>query len=236
MKMTVATIIALTLAACGDGQLDPRGVAHDETLLSVSATGQSETRPDEARFSAGVSTIAANSQEATRRNNETMAKVAAALTALGVGKDDIQTQRLTVGRIDYGKNKGQFEASNVVEVRVRAVDRAGAAIAATTEAGANVLSGPDLRISDREAANRSAYANAYRAARARADAYAGAAGLKIARVLAIRDGIDGGAPPIGYRGYAAVEVAPTVSREPPVSAGLTTSTVSVRVDFALEGK
>src|SRR3546814_3219801 len=45
----------LALGACGDRPADPRGVEHDETLLSVSATGRSETRPDEARFTAGVS-------------------------------------------------------------------------------------------------------------------------------------------------------------------------------------
>ena len=205
-------------------------------LLSVSATGQAETRPDEARFSAGVSSIAPSAKEATRRNNETMAKVTAALAGLGVGRDDIQTQRLTVGRIEYGKNKGQFEANNIVEVRVRAVDKTGGAISATTEAGANVLSGPDLRISDREAANKSAYANAYRAARARAEAYAGAADLKIGRVLAIRDGGSAGGPPMPYAMYETADAAMPVSAEPPppMSAGLTTSTVSVRVDFALK--
>ena len=68
----------------------------------------------------------------------------------------------------------------------------GDAVTAVTEAGANVMSGPDLRISDRESANKSAYAAAYRAARSRAEAYAGAAGLKIDRVLAIRDGGESG--------------------------------------------
>src|SRR3546814_9154337 len=32
----------LALGACGDRPADPRGVEHDETLLSVSATGRSE--------------------------------------------------------------------------------------------------------------------------------------------------------------------------------------------------
>src|SRR3546814_5881539 len=64
----------LALGACGEKAPDPRGVEHDETLLSVSATGRSETRPDEARFTAGVSTIAASAEDATRRNNETMTK------------------------------------------------------------------------------------------------------------------------------------------------------------------
>ena len=46
----------LTLAACGREPSDPRGVNHDETLLSVSATGQADTRPDQAQFQAGIST------------------------------------------------------------------------------------------------------------------------------------------------------------------------------------
>src|SRR3546814_2620767 len=106
-----------------------------------------------------------------------------ALKALGVAAKDLQTRQLTVNRIDWGANKGKYEAVNRVEVRMRAVDKAGEAVAATTRAGANVLSGPTLRVSDQEAATKSAYAAAYRAARARAEAYAGAAGLKIDREI-----------------------------------------------------
>lgn len=229
----------LALAACGDRRPDPRGVDRDETLLSVSATGRSETRPDEARFTAGVSTIAASAAEATRRNNETMTNVTEALKAFGVAKDDLQTRQLTVNRIDWGSNKGRYEAVNQVEVRVRAIDRAGEAVAATTQAGANVLSGPNLRVSDREAATKSAYAAAYRAARARAEAYAGAAGLKIDRVLTIRDGgIQG---PIPYAGDGmsyemAAQAAPARVNAPPINPGVSEAEVSVQVDFALSEK
>lgn len=235
MRQAILLIPVLALGACSPSDRDPRGIDRDETLLSVSATGQAEARPDEARFSAGVSSIAASAKEATRMNNETMTKVTDALAELGAEKKDLQTQRLTVNRIDLGKNKGKFEASNIVEVRMRNVERAGEAISATTEAGANVLSGPDLRISDREAVNKSAYANAYKAARARAEAYAGAADLKISRILAIRDG-GGGGGPIPYAVYdtMAEQVAPRPVSAPPVNPGMTTSTVSVQVDFALK--
>lgn len=228
----------LALAACGDHKPDPRGVDHDETLLSVSATGRSETRPDEARFTAGVSTIAASAEEATRRNNETMSKVSEALKVFGVAEKDLQTRQLTVNRIDWGSNKGRYEAVNQVEVRMRAVDKAGEAVAATTRAGANVLSGPTLRVSDREAATKSAYAAAYRAARARADAYAGAAGLKIDRVLTIRDG-GTSTPDYDYANAAAeaaFEATQRVSPAPPFNPGVSESQVSVRVDFALSEK
>src|SRR3546814_13439397 len=88
-------------------------------------------------------------------------------TTLFRSAKDLQTRQLTVNRIDWGANKGKYEAVNRVEVRMRAVDKAGEAVAATTRAGANVLSGPTLRVSDQEAATKSAYAAAYRAPRAR---------------------------------------------------------------------
>jgi uncharacterized protein YggE len=141
-------------------------------------------------------------------------------------------------RIDYGPNRGRFQASNIVEVRVRDLPKAGEAIAAATDAGANILSGPSLTIADPEAAGRSAYANAYKAARARADAYAEAAGMKVARLLAIRDtGDDGSRPYYGDAVMSAETAAPPpIVRAPPVRAGVGTAQVSVRADFALAAR
>lgn len=225
-------LLMLFVAACGRAS-DPRGVASDEVLLQVAASGRTDTRPDEARFTAGVQTIAASAGAASAGNNASMERVTRAVEALGIKPDDVQTRSITLSRIDYGPNRGRFEANNLVEVRVRDLKRAGAAIGAATEAGANVLSGPNLGISDPEAASRTAYAAAYRAARARAETYAEAAGLRIARVLAIRDG-GVGPSPVSYEGDASYRVsAPTVSA-PPIRGGSTTSEVRVHVDFALQ--
>ncbi|MGZ8297416.1 MAG: SIMPL domain-containing protein [Allosphingosinicella sp.] len=212
-------------------------MAKDEVLVQVSASGRADARPDEARFTVGVDTIAPTSREASARNSATINKVAAALQGLGVKEDDLQTRSITLSRIDYGPNRGRFQANNLIDIKVRDIKRAGEALAAITEAGANVLSGPNLRVSDPENAGRSAYAAAYRAARARADAYAQAAGLKVARVLAIRDGGDSGGP-IYLPGIEASmdaqarNVAPEQAA-PPVQPGISTSEVQIRVDFAL---
>ena len=227
------------LAACQPAAPDPRGVDRDETLLTVSATGRSETRPDEARFSLGVNTLAASAGEASRLNNEKMAKVTAALTRFGIKPDDLQTQNLSLNRVEYGKDRGRFQASNTLTVRLKALPRAGEAIVAATEAGANLLSGPSLRVSDAEKASMSAYAAAYKAARLRADAYAAAAGLKVARVLAIRDGGQAGGEPMmmAQDAMANTPPPPIVRMEsvaaPPFNPGVNMSMVSVRVDFAL---
>lgn len=231
----IGILLLGALAACGQQAPDPRGVERDEVLLQVVATGRADTRPDEARFTAGVSTIAATAAAASAGNNEVINRVVAALERLGVRGDDVQTRQITLGRIEHGPNRGRFQANNMIEVRIRDIARAGQAIAATTEAGANVLSGPDLRVSDPEAASRSAYAAAYRAARARAEAYAEAAGLRVARVLAIRDTGEAGGP-IPYRrdmDLMAEQAAPPPVAAPPVRPGLETSEVRVRADFAL---
>ena len=184
-----APLLALcaALAACDTPPPDARGLQRDEVLLQVLAAGRAETRPDEARFIAGVSTIAPTAAAASAGNSQAINRVVAALRALGIRPEDVQTRSITLNRLDYGPNRGRFEADNQIEVRVHDLNKAGEAIAAATEAGANVLSGPNLDVSDPEAASRGAYAAAYRAARARAETYAMAAGLRIDRILAIRD-------------------------------------------------
>jgi uncharacterized protein YggE len=231
--VTTVTMLALaaTLAGC-ERHRGPNRLGADETLLQVSATAKGESKPDEARFSAGVSTIGATAALASEQNNQRMSAVTTALKQFGVKDSDVQTQTLTISRIDYGANRGRFEANNVVSVRMHQVDKAGAAIAATTGAGANVLSGPDLRTADPEAATRALAGSAFKAARARADAYAAAAGLKVVRVLTIRDG--GGSSTPMQLAENMDSAGLTQARAPaPVMAGTNTSTVIVSVDFAL---
>jgi uncharacterized protein YggE len=221
------------LAGCEGPPPDARGLTHGEVLVQVSASGRADTRPDEARFTAGVSTIAPTAAAASAGNSEAINRVVAALRALGIRPEDVQTRSITLNRLDYGPNRGRFEANNQLEVRIRDLNKAGQAIAAATEAGANVLSGPNLDVADPEAASRAAYAAAYRAARSRAEAYAEAAGLRIDRILAIRDGQANDGP-------IAVEEAAMDSRvaqqaaPPPVMAGRNSSEVRIRVDFALD--
>jgi uncharacterized protein len=240
MRGALALGTLFALSACGGGGErghDPRGVDRDETLLSVSATGRSETRPDMATFSAGIETFGKTGPDASKANEDKMNKLVTALEGAGISEKDIQTQSVSIQRIDWGPKKGTYQATNQVSVRVRKVDDASKAIGAATGAGANILSGPTLSQSDPEKGKLSAYGNAYKAARARADAYAEAAGMKVSRVLTIRDGGASGGPQ-PYYGDAAAEamaVAPTAAA-PPIRVGTDINEVAVTVDFALEEK
>lgn len=235
----------LALAACQQPAYDPRGVDHDETLLSVSATGESEVRPDEAFFQVGVENFGPTGKAASDANTKDIAKVVAALKTAGVPAKDIQTRTVGIQRIQYGDRKGQYQANNIVAVIVRDIERAGDAVTAATEAGANVFSGPDLRISDSEKAANTAYGEAFKAAKARAQAYADAADMKIARVLTIRDGggSQGGRyipgappPPPPVAPMARTQAVTEEAGGGVIQPGQTTSRVSVQVDFALVPK
>lgn len=231
----------LVLAACGDKHPNPLRIEPDETLLSLSASGEAEAVPDVAAIEIGVESFAANARAASDANARKSAAIAESLKDFGAEAKDVQTRNLSLTRIDYGPKKGQYQASNVLSVRLHEVGKAGQAVAAATTAGANVLSGPSLQISDPEKANRGAYIAAYRAARIRAEAYAEAAGMEIGRVLAIRDGGEaGGGPyPMAYEAAAdaARAVAPVAAPPPPnIMPGTSRTRVNVQVDFALVEK
>lgn len=253
MKLRYSLVLALcavSLAACGDRADTARGVDRGETLLSVSASGQAESRPDRAQFQAGVETIARTAREASTSNATKIEEIVGALRELGVAEGDIQTRAVSIQRITYGDRRGQFQAANVVEVTLRDPARAADAVTAVSEAGANILSGPSLSMTDPEATANLAYADAYKAARARAEAYAEAAGMEVSRVLYIRDA-GGQQGQTWLRGAEVMaEAAIQTATAPPVVApapsqqggasgmmvGTTRSDVYIQVDFALREK
>lgn len=229
------------LAGCGNHQPDLRGVERDETLLSVSATGQADTKPDEAQFQAGINSWSNSAKDAAAANGKKIEEIVAAVRSLGIPEKDIQTRAVNVQRLDWGDRKGQYQATNVLNVTVRDVAKTGAAVSAATSAGANIVSGPDLRMADPEKAATVAYTDAYKAARNRAEAYAEAAGMTISRVLTIRD--SGGMQGNRYLPGATPVAPPPVMMEQAatgnaagVMAGQTKSAVSIQVDFALVPK
>ena len=249
-RLLAITALPLALAACGDRADNARGVDHGETLLSVSASGQAESRPDRAQFQAGIETWAASAKAAREANARKITEIVGALREFGVEEKDIQTRAVNVQRIDWGNRKGQFQATNVVEVTLRDPAKAADALAAVTEAGANIVSGPNLSMTDPEATANLAYADAYKAARKRADAYAEAAGMEVSRVLYIRDA-GGRQGDVWLQGAQARQDAAAVVQQvaapPPVAMpeqeggagmmiGTTHSNVYIQVDFALREK
>lgn len=168
--------------------------AGTERTISVSGSAEVEAVPNRARVSAGVETQADTAAEAMAANSATMSGVFAALEAAGIEARDIQTSNLSLGAVwDHNRDSDEpprivgYQASNVVNVRLRDVSALGSVIDAVTGAGANRLNGIGFELSDRQAAIDEAREGAVADARARAELYARAAGVTLGPVITIRE-------------------------------------------------
>jgi uncharacterized protein YggE len=212
------------------------------TLLTVSAEGRTTRAPDLAIFSAGVASTGTTAGQALAANAADMNRVIAALKRAGVADRDIQTSNLNLNpvyaeprRLPDGSTEQiapritGYQVSNTVTVRQRNLGEFGKVIDTLVSAGANQVNGPSFQVDAADAATDEARVDAIRIARARADLYARAAGLKVVRILTINDN-GGYSPPVPmYR--MAMNAAP--SAPTPVAAGEVALNVNVSVQFEL---
>lgn len=167
--------------------------------LDIVAEGSVTRAPDVALISAGVVTQAPTAAAAMRDNASRMAATVAALKRAGVADRDIQTSSISLSpQYRYAENRPPvitgYQAANQVSVRFRDVQRAGGILDALVAEGANQINGPSFMVDNPEAALDEARTVAVASARARAELYARAAGLRIKRILSISES-GGYAPP-----------------------------------------
>lgn len=213
-------------------------VVPDGTLLDVSATGRVARTPDLATITAGVVTQAPVAAAALAENAQRMEAVVKALKAAGLAARDLSTSNVALSP-QYRYQDGKppvitgYQASNSVAIRFRDIARAGAVLDALVRAGANQIDGPNLSLSDPEAALDEARTQAVTKARARAELYAKAAGLSVARIVAIDEAGENGGDrprPMPMMARAAVQS----DAETVVLPGETDVTASVNVRFLLK--
>lgn len=208
----------------------------DGTLLDVSATGKATRVPDIATIRAGVVSQAATAAAALSDNAQRMTRVVAALRKAGVADRDLQTAQIQLQpQYRYAENQPPaitgYQASNSVSIRFRDVAKSGAILDALVAQGANQIDGPTLSVDAADAALDEARTDAIRRARARAELYAKAAGLRVDRILLISE--DGGQlpqPPMPMLQMARVA---KMADSTPVAAGEQDLTVNVAVRFLL---
>jgi uncharacterized protein len=180
------------------------------TRLDVVARGEVKRVPDVALINAGVVTQSANAGAAMQENASRMSRVLAALKRAGVADKDVTTSSVSLSP-QYRYNENQppvitgYQASNQVNVRFRDIGKSGAILDALVKEGANQINGPSLVIDQPQQAMDEARIAAIKSARARADLYASATGLKVKRIVAIseNEAISGGPMPMMARGMMA---------------------------------
>jgi len=188
--------VGLLLAQAGHAQTAP---VLSGTRLDITTEGAVNRTPDLATISAGVVTQAPTAAVAMQQNAGRMAATVAALKKAGIADRDIQTAAINLSpQYRYADNKAPeitgYQASNQVSVRFRDIKRAGSILDTLVAQGANQINGPAFSVEKMDAALDEARVAAIKSARARADLYAQAAGLKVKRILSISES-QGYAPP-----------------------------------------
>jgi uncharacterized protein YggE len=161
--------------------------------VTVSAEAVVTAEPDQAEIDIGVVTEAKNAAEAAKQNAAKLSAVLAEIKKLLRAGDQTKTISYSVSpNYRYPKDGGKpeitgYTATNVVQVKMGAVQDAGKLIDAATESGANRIQRLLFTVKDEDAAQREALRNATVKAKAKAEDMARALGLKIARVLSVTE-------------------------------------------------
>ncbi len=203
--------------------------------LTVVAEGHVDRAPDIAELSGGVVTEAPTAAAALAANARQMTQVIAAVRRAGIAERDIQTSALSL-QPQYRYADGHppvltgYTASNTVAIKVRKLADAGPLVDALVAAGANQVSGPSFRVEDAEGTLNAARTAAVVSARARAELYAAAAGLHVARIRSISEGVPSRAEP---ENMIMVSAARKFAAPTPVAPGEVTLGATVTVVFEL---
>lgn len=208
------------------------------TRLDIAATGEVTRVPDLAIVSAGVQTLRPTATAAIEENAARMERVRAALKRAGIDDKDIQTSSLSLNpEYRYGENQPPqltgYRATNTVSVKFRDLKRTGAILDALVREGANQINGPSLTIDKPEAAYDEARMRAIANGRARAELYARALGMRVARLLSVSESGSVIPPPMPYARDAAMAVG-AVSAESKIDPGTQELQVSVSMSFELQ--
>ena len=195
--LIAAAIPATPAAAQSSGQVTQ---AIAGTRLDISATGEVTRVPDLAVISAGVVARSTTAAAALQETADKMDRVITALKRAGVDDRDIQTSSVSLNpEYRYPENQSPqltgYSASNQVTVRFRDIRNSGKVLDALVAVGANQINGPTMTIEHPEAALDEARTRAIAQGRARAELYARALGMNVARVVSVSEGGGYYAPP-----------------------------------------
>lgn len=206
-----------------------------QRMVTVTATGTVNAKPDAARIMSGVQTESSTAREALDLNNKSMSNLIDGLKALGVEARDIQTTGVNLNPRYQHHRDGRpaevngYQVNNEVNVVIRDLERIGDILDKMVSLGANQMRGLSFFMSDEANLSNEARKAAIATARERAELYAAASGATVGKVLEIRESPNAGSGPRPMFEARTAAAAPV-----PIEAGETAVGATVTVTWALE--
>lgn len=260
--LAVALVGSNTTAGVAAGQqLLVSSDANNQQGIWVSGEGKVTVSPDIAILTLGISAQASTVADAQSQAVAAMNKVMSALTSNGVDPKDIQTQYFSIQQVtsfitptpylppetSNGSSSGAspmmpikppvqpttgYEVTNMVTVKIRAIDKTGAIIDATVEAGGDLLSigGVTFSVDQPNQYYAQARQLAMNDAKAKANQLAELAGVTLGNATYISESAS---TPIVYPEVFNAQGA-TPSATTPINPGQTDIIVDVQLAYAIQ--
>jgi uncharacterized protein YggE len=237
--IAVLILVALTavLVACNPASASPAAQTSNATGgITVVGQGEAFGTPDKAQVQVGVEIFAPTVAEATSQNEATIQQIMAALTALNIAAEDVQTTNYSLWAEQiYGEQGPEgiagYRVTNQVNVTIRDIAQVSDVLSAAIDAGANAIYGIQFSVADPAELQAQARAAAVADARARAESLAGLAEVTLGDVTIISEVIGQPVMPMGYGGNMVMAEAVAA---PSISPGQLSYNVQVQVTFAIQ--
>lgn len=198
-KLIIAALLASGGLVASEAMATQVNITTANPVIDLNISETVEARPDIAAFTTGVQNMAPTASEAVRANNVQMASVVARLKKLGIAERDIQTTQISLNQqFDYRDGQQIFkgyQASNMVNAKLRDLKKLGAFLDALAVDGATNFNGPTFGIDDDSAFRDAARDKVWTSAMQRARNLARKAGYADVRVLRVEESDQG-------RGYS----------------------------------
>jgi len=172
----------------------PQASYAETKMITVTGEASVAVQPDLATLSLGVTTQGTTAAEAMAANTAALSVVLTRLKDAGIADRDLQTSNLSLSPNWVGYESGGtptiagYTASNMLTVRVRALDSLGGVLDAAITEGANTLNGLTFELSDPKPRMDEARQAAVADGMARAAVLVAAAGAKLGPVISITEG------------------------------------------------
>jgi len=231
-----------TLPGAGAGPQAASVNLNSQQGISVVGEGKITLVPDLALLYLGVSARKPTAVEAHAEASGAMEKVMAALAAASIEKKDIRTQNFSIQQVTaYDRDKQEqvvtgYAASNMVTVKVRAMDNAGAVIDSVVNAAGDLvrINGVSFSVENPEKYYDQARQKAVEDAANRAENLAALAGAKLGKAVYVSENAayPGEIYPVVRHSYG-LSMEGAVP-ETAISPGETDIVLTVQVNYSLE--
>lgn len=161
------------------------------STITVSGEARLEEKSQIASFTAGVTAINDNKETAVDEVNQAIAEIIDSVKTFGIAEKDIQTQTLSVYKIQEVERRiglGQWNANNTIEITLRDVDKASALASLLSESGATNVHGPSFYLDDTQDSEVVLLEEAINNAREKAEKIAKSSGRKLGKIVTVTEG------------------------------------------------